>query len=182
MSIQTISTPSIAKISPSDAWNNGSNVKTALRYEPKVTHITLMSMLKDAIDYLDYNKTITGTQNFIDAVDYLVDTFPAMKLEEWRIIMTRLKAGHYGKMYERMKLPEIVEVFKLYEGERAEMMEQQYYQQKDEQESKEWKPQTPEQKKMWKEFIQSLDLPDDDTDEKGRWKFIQYPNSPVDDE
>ena len=149
MSIQTISTPSIAKISPSDAWNNGSNVKTALRYEPKVTHITLMSMLKDAIDYLDYNKTITGTQNFIDAVDYLVDTFPAMKLEEWRIIMT---------------------------------MEQQYYQQKDEQESKEWKPQTPEQKKMWKEFIQSLDLPDDDTDEKGRWKFIQYPNSPVDDE
>lgn len=82
-----------------------------------------MKLLTETIVYLDYNKTITGTQNFIDAVDYLVEMFPAMKIEEWKVIMTRFKAGYYGKAYERLQLPELVEAFKRHEGERAEMME-----------------------------------------------------------
>jgi len=47
-----------------------------------------------------------------------------MKLEEWKVICDRLKSGAYGKMYERLKLPELVDIFRQYEGERAEYMEQ----------------------------------------------------------
>jgi len=110
-------------LTPSDAWHHGYNIRAAMKYEPRVTHVALMTLLKDAIEYLDFKKTISGTQNFIDAVDYLVEHFPVMKIEEWKVIMTRLKAGHYGKMFERLKLPELVEIFQQFEGERAEMME-----------------------------------------------------------
>ena len=136
-----------------------------------------MSLLKDAIEYLDFNKTITGTKDFIDAVDYLVEMFPAMKVEEWKVIMHRLKAGHYGKMYERLKLPELVEIFKQYEGERAEMMERDLQRQKEQPPT----PLTEEQKHIFKRLMKELDLPEDDTDERGRWKWIEHPNSQIND-
>jgi hypothetical protein len=160
-------------ISPTDAWNHGSNIRGAMRLEPKLTHVALMSLLKDAIEYLDFNKTITGTQNFIDAVNYLVETFPVMKIEEWKVIMVRLKSGKYGKMYERLKLPELVEIFQQYEGERAEMMEQEYRRDKDSPAP----PLSDEQRSLMKRLIVDLKLPEDDTDDKGRWTYIQHPNT-----
>ena len=133
-----------------------------------------MALLKDAIDYLDFNKTINGTKNFVDAVDYLIKQFPAMKLEEWSVIMTRLKAGVYGKMYERLKLPELVEIFKQYEGERADMMEQNIKREKDLPPP----PLTEEQRGLMKRLLADLKLPEEDTDERGRWDYIQHPNTP----
>ena len=133
-----------------------------------------MALLKDAIDYLDFNKTINGTRNFVDAVDYLIKQFPAMKLEEWSVIMTRLKAGVYGKMYERLKLPELVEIFQQYEGERAEMMERNIKRDKDTPPT----PLTEEQKGLMKRLLADLKLPEDDTDKRGRWDYIQHPNTP----
>ncbi len=176
MSIAIISKPSMTALTASDAWNHGSNVRSAMRYEPKMTHVALMALLKDAIDYLDFNKTITGTQNFIDAVNYLIETFPVMKIEEWKVIMTRLKAGKYGKMYERLKLPEIVEIFQQYEGERAEMMERDYRRDKETPPP----PLSDEQSSLMKRLLVDLKLPEDDTDDKGRWEHIPYPNSPDD--
>ncbi len=175
-SISLISRPS-NKITASDAWETGTNVRSAFKHQPAPTHACLMALLKDAIDYLDFNKTITGTRNFVDAVDYLISQFPAMKLEEWSVIMTRLKAGVYGKMYERLKLPELVEIFQQYEGERAEMMERNIKREKD-------KPPTPlteEQKGLMKRLLADLKLPEDDTDDRGRWDYIQYPNTPDED-
>lgn len=176
-SIALISSPSANKLTPAQAWHNGCNVRSAFKNEPQLTHVALMSLLKDAIEYLDYNKTITGTQNFIDAVDYLVETFPVMKVEEWKVITQRLKAGHYGNRYERLKLPELVEIFKKYEGERAEMMERDIQRQKHEPPT----PLTEEQKHIFKRLMNELDLPKDDTDERGRWKWIIHPNSETDD-
>ena len=46
-----------------------------------------------------------------------------MKLEEWHIICHRLKTGEYAVRFERLKLPELVDIFKQYEGERAEVRE-----------------------------------------------------------
>lgn len=144
-----------------------------MKHAPKPTHIALTAILKDAIEYLDYSKTIESTKDFIEAVDYLIEWFPVMKIEEWKIICQRLKAGHYGKMYERLKLPELVEVFQQYEGERAEMIENNLQRQKDIPPE----PLSEEQRKIFTKLKEDLALPDDDTDEKGRWKFIEYPNS-----
>lgn len=173
-SIAIISRPS-AKLSASEAWQHGTNIRTAFKHQPAPIHAALMALLKDAIDYLDFNKTITGTRNFVDAVDYLIEQFPVMKVEEWQVIMTRLKAGVYGKMYERLKLPELVEIFQQYEGERADMMVRDIKRDKD-------KPPTPlteEQKNLMKRLLKDLKLPEADTDERGRWKYIEHPNSGI---
>ena len=154
------------------AWAHGSNVQSAFKHEPKMTHLALTALLKDAIEYLDFNKTFRHEGDYIEAVDYLIKEFPAMKLEEWKIICLRLKAGKYGKMYERLKLPELVEIFQTFEGERAEMMEKNINRQKDI--PAPFEHLDPE---LLKRIAEDLQLPEPDTDEKGRWKHIVYPNS-----
>ena len=171
MSIARISSP--CNLTPAQAWEQGTNIRAAFKHQPGETHVALMKLLTETIVYLDYNKTITGTQNFIDAVDYLIKMFPAMKLEEWVVIMNRLKAGYYGKHYERLKLPELVEIFQQHEGERAEMMERNITRKK----AEPFEPLSEEQRHIIKRLMKDLDLPEDDTDDKGRWKFIPHPNS-----
>ena len=121
----------LESLSLEQAWTHGTNVQTAMRHNPKLTFATMLALLMDAIEYLDFNKTITKEDDFIHAVRHLLDEFPTMKLEEWKVMFDRLKAGSYGKMYERLKLPELVEIFKQHEGERAEFMERQITRQKD---------------------------------------------------
>ena len=135
-----------------------------------------MALLKETIDYLAYNKTISGTQHFIEAVDYLIEEFPAMKMEEWKVIMTRFKAGYYGQKYERLMLPELVEAFKQHEGERSDAMQQKWKDIK----SEPLEPLTDVQRDLMKRLVKDLDLPEDDTDNRGRWKFIEYPNDKPD--
>ena len=140
-----------------------------------MVHLSLMALLKDAVDYLEMNKSFRHEGDYIEAIDYLIKEFPAMKIEEWKIICVNLKAGKYGKMYERLKLPELVEIFQKYEGERAEMMERRI--KRDKEEMQEYTPLSEEQKQLWEKFKTGLDLPKNTTDEKGRWDFIPHPNT-----
>ena len=169
MSIARISTRS--NITPSQAWELGTNVRGAFKHCPVQTHTALMALLKSTLDYLDYNKTIRKTEDFIDAVDYLIVQFPVMKIEEWKIVMTRLKAGHYGKTYERLQLPELVEAFQKYEEDRAIMIEKNLARKKDEP----IEPLSEEQRDIIKKLMKDLDLPEP-PDEKGRWTHIHHPN------
>jgi len=163
-------------LTPSEAWSQGTNVRTAFKHEPKLTHISLMALLKDAVDYLEMNKSFRHEGDYIEAVTYLIEQFPAMKVEEWKIIMTRLKAGYFGKMYERLKLPELVEMFQQFEGERAEMREKEFKREKDNYGKEQLKPLSKEQQELWDKFMDDLDLPEEPVDEKGRWKHIHHPN------
>jgi len=144
-----------------------------MKHEPKLTFATLTALVLDTVQYLEMNKTFRNEEDVIHAVKFLSEEFPAMKLEEWKIVMDRLKTGQYGKMYERFKLPEMVEVFKQFEGERAEMMEKNLQREKDAPPS----PMSEESLKMLRRLAKDLDLPEDDTDSRGRWKHIEYPNS-----
>ena len=149
-----------------------------MKSDPQMTFTTLTALLMDCVSYLDMNKTLRDENDFIHAVRHLVDQFPAMKLEEWKVIMDKLKAGEYGKMYERLKLPELVEIFMQYEGERAEMMEKNIKEHKnDDIKRLDHIPITDEQRERWKHFVKSLDLPASDLDKDGRWKFIEHPNT-----
>ena len=168
-------TQSISRISkrfemtPAQAWEWGSNIRESFKAEPKMVHITLMAMLKDAVEYLDFNKSFRHEGDYIEAIDYLIKEFPVMKIEEWKIICIRLKAGKYGKMYERLKLPELIEIFQQFEGERAEMREKQMRRNKD--------IPPPIDIEFLKRVSKDLALPEPDTDEKGRWDFIEHPNT-----
>jgi hypothetical protein len=119
--LQTISDAS--RLTPARAWAEGTNVLSAFRVQPARTEATLILLLKETLNYLDYNKSITADRDILDAVHHLRDTFPAMKLEEWAIIMQRLKTGEYRPGYERLKLPELCDIFQQYEGERAAVRE-----------------------------------------------------------
>lgn len=163
-----------SKITPSQAWSQGTNVMAAFKYCPKQTHACLTALLKGTLDYLDYNKTIRHTEHIIEAVDHLIQEFPAMKLEEWRCIMLNFKTGKYGKQFERLMLPELVEAFQDYEGERARRREEEWKQKKEEP----LEPLSGEQKEMVKKLINDLNLPDPTTDSKGRWEHIPHPNTP----
>jgi len=157
-------------MTPAQAWAWGSNIRESFKAEPKMVHVTLMAMLKDAVEYLDFNKTFRHEGDYIEAIDYLIKEFPVMKIEEWKIICIRLKAGKYGKMYERLKLPELIEIFQQFEGERAEMREKQMKMEKD-------IPYPQMDLDILKQISKDLALPEPDTDEKGRWEFIPHPNS-----
>ena len=120
-SLQNISEGS--RLTPEKAWTNGTNVLSAFRVQPARTEATLILLLKETLTYLDYSRSITADRDILDAVHHLRDTFPAMKLEEWAIIMHRLKTGEYRPGYERLKLPELCDIFQQYEGERAAVRE-----------------------------------------------------------
>lgn len=153
-------------------------MQTAYRVKPAETMMQCIVMIKDAVTYLEMKRTITADKDFIEAVEHLRDEFPTMKLEEWRIVFNRLKQGKYKVSYERLKLPELVEVFKQYLGERAEMMEHKVAEQK---------------KRVWQEVddrvFETIKQAVNDacrekeeqetikrvpTDDKGRWEHIHY--------
>lgn len=110
-------------MTPEEAWSKGTNVIAAYRTDPARVEATLILLLKETLTYLEYNKTIRSDQDLLDAVHHLRDNFPEMKLEEWAIIMNRLKTGEYRPGYERLKLPELCDIFQQYGGERAAVRE-----------------------------------------------------------
>ena len=174
-----------SRLTPERAWAEGTNVLLAFRMAPAKTEATLILLLKETLQYLDYNKGITADRDILDAVHHLRDTFPAMKLEEWAIIMHRLKTGEYRPGYERLKLPELVDIFQQYEGERAAVREGNWNELKkhaptrlsdDQLDSlyanyKKRRAQENEQLEKAKEIKRVK------TDEKGRWEHIPYPNT-----
>tara|TARA_R100001079_G_scaffold111005_1_gene88842 strand:+ start:1527 stop:2108 length:582 start_codon:yes stop_codon:yes gene_type:complete len=169
-----------SNLTPANAWYEGTNIRFAYKEDPRIVHAYCMALLKDAIEYLDFNKSFRNTKDYIDAVDYLIEQFPAMKLEEWALIMKRLKAGYYGKMFERLKLPELVDIFQRHEGERGDMMKRKVKQdRKEEDDNKRENLFNSGMGEVLKKIAEDLKLPEDDTDRQGRWKFIQYPNTEI---
>ena len=160
------------------------NVQTAYRLYPAETSGVLLVMLKDALTYLDYNKTIIKDQDLIDAVIYLRTEFPVMKIEEWAIIMKKLKSGEFKTGYERLKLPELRSVFCQYEEMRATFRENNWSEVKKTTPQKlnddelmrlyETNKQRIESEK--KERDGQVEIKRVETDERGRWKTIPYPN------
>ncbi len=152
------------------------NVRAAMRQDELTTFAALYAITKDMLDYLEMNKTLRTQDDIQHAVSTLIQEFPAYKLEEWRIIMDRFKAGHFGNLYERLKLPELREAFLKFSEERSVLMEREYTTQKQEYETKPAEL-SEEQRSILKKIIVDLKLTDSDTDDKGRWKHIPYPNS-----
>ena len=182
LSLQNISAAS--RLTPEKAWSNGTNVLVAYREAPAKTEAALIIMLKETLQYLDYNKSITADRDVLDAVHHLRDTFPAMKLEEWAIIMHRLKTGEYRPGYERLKLPELVDIFQQYEGERAAVREGNWNELKkhaptrlsDDQLDSLYANYKKRREEETKELQKGADIKRVPV-KNGRWEHIPYPNS-----
>lgn len=160
-----------------------------MRYDPQQTFAALTKLLMDTCLYLDYKKTLRDEHEFIHAVTHLTDTFPVFKLEEWKVVMDRLKAGHYGSRYERLKLPELVEVFQSYEEERAERRERAWTEVKktnpdalnDEGLRKLYEATAARLKAQREEREKAVKIRSVEVNERGRWDHIAYPNDQTQD-
>ena len=162
----------LATLKPAQAWEHGTNVRTAMKSDEVTTFAALYAITKDMLDYMEMNKTLRTQEEIQHAVSMLLSEFPAYKLEEWKIVMDRFKSGHFGNMFERLKLPELREAFLKYADERSIMMENNYHATK----KIEPEPLSEDQRILMKQLVKDLDLKSD-TDFQGRWKHIHHPNT-----
>lgn len=187
-SLQRISQNSV--LTPEQAWAHGTNV-TAAYNDPETrqqTEAALILMLKKTLLSLEMNKTIRSDEDLLFAVEHLRTEFPVMKLEEWAIIMHRLKTGQYAVNYERLKLPELVAIFRQYEGERAERREASWGELKkttpdklnDDQLAKLYAKHKEHREKQASERAKQQEVKRVKTDDRGRWEHIPYQSPPQD--
>ena len=64
-------------------------------------------MIAGLCRFVDAKRTITTDEDLIFTVESVIENYPALTLEEFRLIVDGMKRGQYGKYYERLKLPEI---------------------------------------------------------------------------
>ena len=63
MSLITISKTGLFKYTPEECWEQGTNIKAALRVMPEATRAAVISMIKETVDKLEMKKTL---QSFED--------------------------------------------------------------------------------------------------------------------
>lgn len=106
-----------------DAWHKGTNIQTALRFSPEETRAECVKMVKGVVDFCEMKKTLQNVEQILFATETLIEEFPAMKLEEWRLACDGMKQGKFGKYFERMKVEEFRAAFQAIEERRAEIIE-----------------------------------------------------------
>lgn len=73
--------------------------------------------------------TISNDEELIFCVRSIFEEHPTLKLEEIRTCFDMVRKGKFGKLYERLKTPEILDFLRRYEGEvRTEIMERDAHQ------------------------------------------------------
>lgn len=110
-----------------DAWS-GTNVRAALKTPHAIdVRSALLKMIFDTVKFLDCKKTLSNEDEVFFTMESLIDDFPVFKITEWKYVTDGMKAGKYGKYYERLKASEFREAFIQYESEeRSRILENQH--------------------------------------------------------
>jgi len=120
-------------LTPEEAWLKGTNMATAIKENPAMVRGWIMSEVGRLIKELDTNKTIASDEELIFCCNAIVDEHPTIKLEEIRTCFNMIRMGKFGKLFERLKTPEILEFICKYEGEvRTEIIERLHRERKSE--------------------------------------------------
>ena len=128
--LQQLSKSIPAELTPRTAWCEGLNIQAAYKAAPLQVMAALSAMLRATCEYVDANKTIQGAEQLAEVTRYLIDQYPAMKLEEWALICYRVRMGYYErygskyKLYERLKGTEFARFARKHEEERAPLLEE----------------------------------------------------------
>ena len=124
----------IIGVTPTDAWNLGTNIRSAMKVDEQHEQAIRMWIVTEVAKLckeVDANKTLATDDELRFCCRSIIEDFPALKLEELRACFDMLRAGKFGKLYERLKTPEILEALRRYEGEvRSPIMERQIHNQK----------------------------------------------------
>tara|TARA_R110002020_G_scaffold47228_1_gene134432 strand:+ start:268 stop:720 length:453 start_codon:yes stop_codon:yes gene_type:complete len=107
-------------LTPQNAWEDGTNIRTALRLHPQRVRAWFLAELGKLIKFVDATKTIQDDDEMKETARALMEEFPAFKLEEFKLVFEGIKRDKFGKLYGRLKLGEIMECCRKWEGMRAE--------------------------------------------------------------
>lgn len=127
-------TDSRVSLTPLEAWEQGTNIRTAEKHNPNVIRGWVMAEVGRLVKEIDANKTLSTDEELRFCCRSILDEHPTLKLEELRTCFNMIRQGKFGKLYERLKTADILECLRKYEGEvRAEVMEQMHREKKSEQ-------------------------------------------------
>jgi len=107
-------------LTPQNAWEEGTNIRTALRLHPETVRAWFLVELGKLIKFVDATKTIQDDDEMKETARALIEEFPAFKLEEFKLVFEGIKRDKFGPMYGRLKLGEIMECCRKWEETRAE--------------------------------------------------------------
>lgn len=110
-----------------DAWS-GTNVRAALKTVHAIdVRSALLKMIFDTVKFLDCKKTLSNEDEVFFTMESLIEDFPVFKITEWKFVTDGMKAGKYGKYFERLKASEFRDAFIQYESEeRTRILENQH--------------------------------------------------------
>ena len=121
--MRRISEGGILAYDAEQAWTEGTNLRTCLRYHPEETRLAVVKAVKRVVDFVDAKKTLESTDDIILAAEHIIQSFPTLKLEELALVCQRMCTGDYGKFYERLKVSEFSDCIKKHEATRADLLE-----------------------------------------------------------
>lgn len=121
-SLQTTSARGICKLTPEEAFTQGTSLHTAIRYEPEQTRTELIRMIQNTVQFIDAKKTL-DVEGVLFTAEAIIENNPTTTLEELRLVCDGMKTGKFGKFYERLKTQEFIDCLNRSEGNRAEFLE-----------------------------------------------------------
>lgn len=84
----------------------------------------LAAELARCVKVVGARTTITDTEELVGAVDAIVEEFPTLKIEEVALVFSMLARGRLLQLYGTFKTPQLMEAFRLYEGnQRCDVLE-----------------------------------------------------------
>lgn len=83
----------------------------------------MVKMIQDVVDFCKAKRTLANVSEVIFAAETLLQQFPCVTLEEFRLICDRLKQGYYGNKFERLMIEEFRSALIALEEDRASMLE-----------------------------------------------------------
>ena len=107
-------------LTPQNAWEEGTNIRTALRLNPQQVRAWFLLELGKLIKFVDATKTIQDDEEMKETARALMEEFPAFKLEEFKLVFEGIKRDKFGPMYGRLKLGELMQCCRKWEEMRAE--------------------------------------------------------------
>ena len=105
-------------ISRLDAHENGTNIRTAMRIQAAKTRLYILAQLERALMLVDAGATMQTQEEKQIAVDSLIELFPCFTVEEFGLVFKEIYQGVH-KLYNRLKLAEIMDACRDFEERRA---------------------------------------------------------------
>lgn len=107
------------------AFHGGTNLRAALRADAGPIKAWLALQVTKLIRDVGASNTLHDAEEITDVCEAIIDEFPALTMEEIAYVFRQIKRGKMlPKLYGQLRMRQILEGFRIYEGqERAEMLE-----------------------------------------------------------